>query len=69
MVMGEFAICFIWWVEREVADFGLWDDNRTYIIFACFCFSMFFFVWFFIPETKGRLSIILTCFCTADRLL
>ncbi|KAJ5911337.1 Quinate permease [Penicillium subrubescens] len=25
----------------------------TYIIFACFCFSMFFFVWFFIPETKG----------------
>ncbi|EPS27630.1 hypothetical protein PDE_02574 [Penicillium oxalicum 114-2] len=25
----------------------------TYLIFACFCFSMFFFVWFFIPETKG----------------
>ncbi|CAI7631489.1 unnamed protein product [Penicillium pancosmium] len=25
----------------------------TYIIFSCFCFSMFIFVWFFIPETKG----------------
>ncbi|KAM7205730.1 putative permease [Naviculisporaceae sp. PSN 640] len=25
----------------------------TYLIFGCFCFSMFFFVWFFIPETKG----------------
>ncbi|KAJ5157473.1 Quinate permease [Penicillium canariense] len=29
----------------------------TYIIFACFCFSMFFFVWFFIPETKGEFLI------------
>ncbi|PGH27535.1 hypothetical protein AJ80_00776 [Polytolypa hystricis UAMH7299] len=25
----------------------------TYMIFACFCFSMFFFTWFLIPETKG----------------
>lgn len=25
----------------------------TYFIFGSFCFSMFFFVWFFIPETKG----------------
>jgi len=25
----------------------------TYLIFGCFCFSMFPFVWFFIPETKG----------------
>ncbi|KAI9049562.1 hypothetical protein LZ554_006589 [Drepanopeziza brunnea f. sp. 'monogermtubi'] len=25
----------------------------TYFIFGCFCFSMFFFVWFLIPETKG----------------
>lgn len=25
----------------------------TYIIFACFCFTMFVFVWFFVPETKG----------------
>ncbi|KAJ6079862.1 hypothetical protein N7467_009615 [Penicillium canescens] len=25
----------------------------TYLIFACFCFSMCVFVWFFIPETKG----------------
>ncbi|CRG91365.1 putative quinate permease [Talaromyces islandicus] len=25
----------------------------TYIFFACFCFAMGVFVWFFIPETKG----------------
>jgi hypothetical protein len=25
----------------------------TYFIFGSFCFSMFFFVWFLIPETKG----------------
>ncbi|KAH6696752.1 putative quinate permease [Leptodontidium sp. MPI-SDFR-AT-0119] len=25
----------------------------TYFIFGSFCFSMFVFVWFFIPETKG----------------
>ncbi|KAM3073397.1 hypothetical protein ACMFMG_004703 [Clarireedia jacksonii] len=25
----------------------------TYFIFGTFCFSMFFFVWFIIPETKG----------------
>lgn len=27
--------------------------NRAFIIYGSFCFSMFFFVWFFIPETKG----------------
>ncbi|KAL1936245.1 hypothetical protein VTP01DRAFT_379 [Rhizomucor pusillus] len=26
----------------------------TYIFFACFCFISFFFVWFLVPETKGR---------------
>ncbi|KAI0006606.1 general substrate transporter [Xylariaceae sp. FL0662B] len=25
----------------------------TYLIFGSFCVAMFFFVWFFIPETKG----------------
>ncbi|OAL31975.1 hypothetical protein AYO22_00845 [Fonsecaea multimorphosa] len=25
----------------------------TYIIFGSFCFAMFVFVWFFVPETKG----------------
>ncbi|KAH8897951.1 MFS sugar transporter-like protein [Thozetella sp. PMI_491] len=25
----------------------------TYLLFGSFCFSMFFFVWFFVPETKG----------------
>lgn len=25
----------------------------TYFIFGSFCFSMFIFTWFFIPETKG----------------
>ncbi|KAK3393912.1 general substrate transporter [Podospora didyma] len=29
------------------------DGYGTYLIFGSFCFSMFFFVWFFIPETKG----------------
>ena len=26
----------------------------TYFIFGSFCATMFFFVWFFIPETKGE---------------
>lgn len=25
-----------------------------FILFACFCLSMFVFVWFFVPETKVR---------------
>ncbi|KAK3217563.1 hypothetical protein GRF29_1g3401614 [Pseudopithomyces chartarum] len=25
----------------------------AFMIYSCFCFSMFFFVWFLIPETKG----------------
>ncbi|KAI5838460.1 general substrate transporter [Morchella snyderi] len=25
----------------------------TYFIYGSFCFSMFFFTWFFVPETKG----------------
>ncbi|KAK0668189.1 putative permease [Cercophora samala] len=29
------------------------DGYGTYLIFGSFCFSMFVFVWFFIPETKG----------------
>lgn len=28
-------------------------ENSTYLIFGSFCFSMFFFVWFLVPETKG----------------
>lgn len=27
--------------------------HRTFLIYGSFCFSMFFFVWFLIPETKG----------------
>ena len=27
----------------------------TYLIFGSFCVCMFFFVWFYIPETKGML--------------
>ena len=26
----------------------------AFLAFACFCLSMFFFVWFFVPETKVR---------------
>lgn len=33
--------------EMGVGGFG------TYIFFACFCFAMVVFVWFFVPETKG----------------
>lgn len=25
----------------------------AFITFACFCLSMFIFVWFLVPETKG----------------
>jgi len=25
----------------------------TFLLFGSFCFSMFFFVWFLVPETKG----------------
>ncbi len=30
------------------------NTPRTYLIFGSFCLSMFFFVWFFVPETKGE---------------
>jgi hypothetical protein len=47
--MGEFGC---------VSELGVWlMDFRTYLIFACFCFSMCVFVWFFIPETKGGFSL------------
>ncbi|OJJ59355.1 hypothetical protein ASPSYDRAFT_56960 [Aspergillus sydowii CBS 593.65] len=39
-------------VPNMLATVGA-NGYGTYIIFACFCFSMFVFVWFFIPETKG----------------
>ena len=28
-------------------------STSAFIIYSCFCFSMFFFVWFLVPETKG----------------
>lgn len=27
--------------------------GRAYYIYGSFCFSMFVFTWFFVPETKG----------------
>lgn len=39
------------WRVPGVMDYA--NSSRTYLIFGSFCFSMFFFVWFFIPETKG----------------
>lgn len=38
------------WQESILA---LTSQIRTYLIFGSFCFTMFFFVWFFVPETKG----------------
>ncbi|KAL4930651.1 sugar porter family MFS transporter [Aspergillus undulatus] len=39
-------------VPNMLATVGA-NGYGAYIIFACFCFSMFIFVWFFVPETKG----------------
>jgi len=39
-------------VPRMLANVGK-AGYGTYFIFGSFCFSMFIFVWFFIPETKG----------------
>ncbi|KAL4760789.1 sugar porter family MFS transporter [Aspergillus foveolatus] len=39
-------------VPNMLATVGA-NGYGAYIIFACFCFSMFVFVWFFVPETKG----------------
>ncbi|KAL4961403.1 sugar porter family MFS transporter [Aspergillus stella-maris] len=39
-------------VPNMLATVGA-NGYGAYLIFACFCFSMFVFVWFFVPETKG----------------
>ncbi|KAL4944231.1 hypothetical protein BDV06DRAFT_233700 [Aspergillus oleicola] len=39
-------------VPNMLATVGA-NGYGAYIIFSCFCFSMFVFVWFFVPETKG----------------
>ncbi|KAE8163201.1 general substrate transporter [Aspergillus tamarii] len=39
-------------VPNMLATVGA-NGYGTYIIFACFCFSMGVWVWFFIPDTKG----------------
>ncbi|GAA5814340.1 hypothetical protein MFLAVUS_007834 [Mucor flavus] len=46
--MCNFIIGLIVPVMLENITFG------TYIFFACFLVLSFFFVWFFVPETKGR---------------
>ena len=33
----------------------------AFITFSCFCLSMFFFVWFLVPETKVRRTHSLSC--------
>lgn len=42
----------------NITPFQMYDSRltlaSTYLIFGSFSFLMFFFVWFFIPETKGR---------------
>ncbi|KAL4881457.1 general substrate transporter [Aspergillus karnatakaensis] len=39
-------------VPNMLATVGA-NGYGAYLIFACFCFSMSIFVWFFVPETKG----------------
>jgi len=39
-------------VPNMLATVGA-NGYGTYLIFGSFCFSMFVFVWFFVPETKG----------------
>ncbi|KAI8371962.1 general substrate transporter [Choanephora cucurbitarum] len=46
--MNNFIIGLIVPVMLENITYG------TYIFFACFLILSFFFVWFFVPETKGR---------------
>ncbi|KAI9310372.1 general substrate transporter [Dichotomocladium elegans] len=46
--MNNFIIAQITPPMLEGIGFG------TYIFFACFCFLSLIFVWFFVPETKGR---------------
>ncbi|CAO3615047.1 unnamed protein product [Mucor fragilis] len=46
--MCNFVIGLIVPIMLEKITYG------TYIFFACFLILSFFFVWFFVPETKGR---------------
>ncbi|KAL2810624.1 general substrate transporter [Aspergillus granulosus] len=39
-------------VPNMLATVGA-NGYGAYLIFSCFCLSMFLFVWFFVPETKG----------------
>ncbi|TVY53220.1 Quinate permease [Lachnellula cervina] len=39
-------------VPHMLTDVGA-NGYGTYFVFGSFCFSMFFFVWFLVPETKG----------------
>lgn len=39
--------------ENLMEMLPLTSRGRTYLIFGSFCFTMFFFVWFLVPETKG----------------
>jgi hypothetical protein len=40
-------------VPNMIATLGV-GGYGTYLLFGSSCFSMFFFVWFFVPETKGK---------------
>lgn len=39
--------------SRSMHNVRLIVCHSGFIIYACFCFGMFFFVWFLVPETKG----------------
>jgi len=38
---------------RPTFQIKLLTISSAFLIYGSFCFSMFFFVWFLVPETKG----------------
>ncbi|MFC5907052.1 sugar porter family MFS transporter [Streptacidiphilus monticola] len=43
-----------WAITVSFPNMADWNLSATYVIYACFALLSFFFVWFFIRETKGR---------------
>ena len=41
----------------------------AYFVYGSFCFVMVIYTWFFVPETKGKLVVILAAFDTLTGLI